>query len=187
MEMNTALVIIDIQNNYFEGGKMELYKPDDAAQKAQKMLELFRKEKLPVFHVQHMFTITEDAETVEELRAIHKIVEPADGEKVIVKYKPSSFLGTDLQLSLKEANVNKLVICGMMSHMCIDTTVRAAQDYGYEVVVLEDACTTKDLQTKHGMVSATVVHDVFMSALSGMFAKIMTVEEFVDEYNNNAV
>ena len=177
-----ALVIIDIQNNYFEGGKIELYKPTDAAQKAHKILKFFRKENLPIFHVKHMFNIEGNAETVEELREIHKSVEPIECEKVIVKRKPSSFLGTDLQLNLKDANVSKLIICG---NMCIDTTVRAAQDYGYEVVLLEDACTTKDLQTKHGVVSATVVHDVFMSALSDMFAKIMTVEEFINEFKNN--
>lgn len=182
--MNTALIIIDIQNNYFEGGKMELYKPEEAAEKAKMVLEFFRKRKLPIFHVLHSFNIKGDPNTIDELRKIHKSVEPIDNEKIIIKQKPSSFLRTDLKYCLDEAKVNKLVVCGMMSHMCIDTTVRAAQDYGYEVVLLEDACATKELETKHGIVPATTVHDVYMAALNRMFANVISVQELIENFDS---
>ena len=134
---------------------------------------------MPVFHVKHLFRLNLDEEVKEELLKIHKSVEPLDGEAVIEKHYPSSFLGTTLHTHLEAANIKKLVIVGMMSHMCIDTTTRAARDYDYEVIVLEDACTTKDLLTKKGIVTASVVHDVYMASLNGTFAKVMTVDEFI--------
>jgi len=175
-----GLVIIDIQNNYFKGGASELFQPDAATEKAKEVLTYFRENNLPVFHVKHLFKLNMDEKNKEELLEIHKTVEPRGSEVVIEKHYPSSFLGTNLQQQLSDAGIKKLVIVGMMSHMCIDTTTRAAQDYGYEVILLEDACTTKDLVTKHGTVSASIVHDVFMASLNGTFAKVMTVKEFLD-------
>ena len=72
--------------------------------------------------------------------------------------------------------VQRLVVAGMMSHMCIDTTVRAAQDFGYDVLLVDDACTTKPLQTRMGLVSATVVHEVFMASLDGTFASVLKTD-----------
>ena len=78
-----------------------------------------------------------------KLSEFYRMVKPLEGEKVIHKEYPSSFLRTDLHEYLQEKGIKKLVVAGMMSHMCVDTTVRACQDYGYEVIVIEDACTTK--------------------------------------------
>lgn len=67
----------------------------------------------------------------------------------------------------------------MMSHMCVDTAVRACQDYGYEVVLIEDACTTKDLMFQGKMIDALTVHTTFMASLEGMFAKVMKLEDYI--------
>jgi len=180
MEQQTGLIIIDIQNNYFKGGTLELFEPERAALKAKEVLEYFRKHNLPVFHVKHLFELNMDEGKKKELIEIHKYVAPIDGEIVIEKHFPSAFLKTNLYTHLEEANVKKLVIAGMMSHMCIDTTTRAAQDYGYEVIVLEDACTTKDLMTNNGIVTASIVHDIFMASLEGTFGSVMTVDHFIN-------
>jgi len=79
---------------------------------------------------------------------------------------------------LETLEPEQLVIAGMMSHMCIDTTVRACQDYNYPVVLLEDGCTTKDLEIFGDKMEASVVHKSFMAALNGMFAKVVKVNEW---------
>lgn len=179
---DTVLIIIDIQNMYFEEGSYKLFNAEEASLKAAKILQYFRSKNLPVIHVKHLFK--DDKITQQELmrkREIHKNVMPVNGEIIIKKNYPSSFLNTDLKSCLDDLKAKKLVIVGMMSHMCIDTTVRAAQNYGYDVTVLEDACTTKNLNTKDGEIHASVVHDVFMASLKGTFATVMTVDEYMNE------
>lgn len=167
-----ALLLIDIQDVYFTSGPLLLNRPKEAADKAAALLEQFRKEEKLVIHVKHHFNV---------LSGIHKRVKPIAGEKMIQKEYPSSFLGTDLQEFLKENEVTHIIAAGMMSHMCVDTTVRECQNYGYEVTLIEDACTTQNLKFRGKTLPAETVHDVFMASLDGMFAKVMTLEE----YNEN--
>ncbi len=165
-----ALLLIDIQNVYFVPGALRLHRPHQAAKKAAILLETFRREGKPVIHVKHHFKMFSN---------IHKLVQPANNEKIIEKEYPSSFLGTELNEYLQKNDIEKIVVAGMMSHMCVDTTVRACQDYGYEVVVIEDACATKDLQFRKKRIDAETVHAVFMASLEGMFAKVIKLEEYV--------
>ncbi len=166
-----ALLLIDIQDVYFTPGPLLLCKPKETADKAAQILSRFREENKLVIHVQHNFKMFSE---------INKRVKPIDGEKIIHKDYPSSFLNTDLQGYLSENLVEKIVVAGMMSHMCVDTTVRACQDYGYEVTVIEDACTTKSLKFKGEKIPAQTVHGAFMAALDGMFAKVVTLEEYFE-------
>lgn len=165
-----ALLLIDIQNVYFVPGELRLHRPHQAAKKAAILLDEFRREGKPVIHVKHHFKM---------FSGIHKSVAPAKNETIIEKEYPSSFLGTELNEYLRKMNIEKIVVAGMMSHMCVDTTVRACQDYGYDVVVIEDACAAKDLQFREERIDAETVHAVFMASLEGMFAKVMKLEEYV--------
>lgn len=177
--MNTALVLIDIQNIYFTEGKYKLSNPEKAAQNAARLLQHYRDNKLPVIHVKHLFDGTGYQEELEYLRAFHSSVTPRSEEIIIEKQHPSSFLGTDLEMRLNSLGIQHLVIAGMMTHMCIDTTVRASQDYGYEVVVIDDACTTKDLSYHNEVLPADLVHKSFMASINGAFAKVMDTDEFL--------
>jgi len=165
-----ALLLIDIQNIYFTQGPLLLHKPKEAAKNAAKLLEKFRAEKKTVIHVQHNFRV---------LSGIHNVVKPIEGEKIIHKETPSSFLETDLQEYLQELEITHLVVAGMMSHMCVDTTVRACQNYGYEVVVIDDACATLSLKHEGKKIDAETVHAVYMASLSGMFAKVIKTENYL--------
>lgn len=165
-----ALLLIDIQDVYFTPGPYLLHKPQKAVDNARVLLEKFRTEGKTVIHVKHDFKM---------FSGIHKTVSPVYGEKIIFKKKPSSFLDTELEEFLKSNDIEKIVIAGMMSHMCVDTTVRACQDYGYEVVVIDDACTTKALKRNGVKIDAVTVHDVFMASLDGMFAKVMKIDEYL--------
>jgi nicotinamidase-related amidase len=178
---DTALLIIDIQNDYFPGGKMELERAAAAAARARQALDRFRKHGQPIFHVQHLsaspnatFFIpgTQGAE-------IHPLVTPIEGEQVLQKTFPNSFRSTDLQARLEKAKIRSLAIAGMMTHMCVDASVRQAFDLGFTCTVLSDACATR-AQTHEGQeIPAPQVQGAFLAALRGVYAKIMPTEDFL--------
>lgn len=182
--MNTALIIIDIQNDYFKDGRMELVNPDAAADNAAQILEWFRKNnKENIFHVQHIAAdpslgfFLPDTEGAE----INEFVQPLDNEYLITKNFPNSFLNTDLESKLKERDIEKVYVVGMMTHMCIDATVRAAVDLGYDTTLIEDACATRSLSHGDETVDAQQVHHSFVGALDGMYAEIITAGGFLKQ------
>lgn len=176
-----ALLIVDIQNDYFENGAMTLENSLQASEKAKQILEKFRNEKLPIIHIQHIglspnatffLPYTKGAE-------FHSNVKPQAGEIVITKYYPNSFIETDLQKYLDNLQVKELVVCGMMTHMCVDATVRAAKDLGYECTVIGDACATRDLEMFGEKVEANKVHTAFLSGLNYYYAQVIKAEEYL--------
>ena len=159
---------------------MELEGPEKAGENIALMLRKFREENLPVFHIRHEAVAltatfflpgTPGAE-------IHECAKPLTGEKVIVKNFPNSFLKTDLLKTLHENQITDLVICGMMTHMCLDATVRAAKDLGFNCVVIGDACATKGLEINREKVKARDVHTAFLAALNSTYAKIIYAENY---------
>jgi len=177
--MTSALLIIDIQNDYFPGGAMALVNPDAAAANAAKLLTAHRKKGLPVIHMQHLsvrpgatFFIpgTPGAE-------IHASVKPLPGETVFQKNFPNSFRETPLLEHLRGAGVANLVIAGMMTHMCVDTTTRAAADLGFACSLAHDACATRALSFNGVEVPAQSVQAAYMAGLNGLFAKVLPAAE----------
>ncbi|ALC91517.1 isochorismatase [Bacillus sp. FJAT-18017] len=184
--MSTALIIVDIQNDYFPNGKMELSNPEKAATNAAKVLDWFRhNNKENIFHVQHIASSPElgfflpNTEGAE----IHEVVLPLEHENIIVKNFANSFLKTELESKLREKGVTKVVVVGMMTHMCIDATVRAAVDLGFETTLIEDACATRELSYQDKKVPADQVHYAFISALNGMYANVTSTEDFLQQKN----
>ncbi|MFC1581195.1 cysteine hydrolase family protein [Thermodesulfobacteriota bacterium] len=179
--MKKGLIIIDVQNDYFKGGAMELVGMEDAAENCRTLLENFREAGLPIFHVQH-FSIQEGAAffipntTGSE---IHESVTPREDEVLITKNYPSAFRDTGLHGILQKSQVKELVVCGAMSHMCIDTTVRAAFDSGYSCRLISDACATRNLEFEGKVIKASDVHAAFMASLGGPFAAVLTTQAFL--------
>lgn len=172
--MAQSLIIVDVQNDYFPGGSMELEAMDEAAANCQALLAGFRDRGAPLIHVQHL--ARQDGATFfvpgTAGAEIHHSVTPADGETLIVKHFPSAFRDTGLHETLQGTGIDELVICGAMSHMCIDTTVRAAFDLGYRCRVAADACATRDLEFDGRRVAAADVHAAYMGALAAPFAEV---------------
>jgi Amidases related to nicotinamidase len=133
--MNPVLLLVDIQNDYFPGGAMELDGSEAAGGKAAELLSAFRSRKLPVIHVRHVSARPGSTFFLPGTKGadIRPCVLPEGGEAVFVKHFPNSFRETQLLDSLRELNPDRLVIAGMMTHMCIDTTVRAAADLGLQL------------------------------------------------------
>ncbi|MCW2263474.1 MULTISPECIES: cysteine hydrolase family protein [Sphingobacterium] len=175
-----ALIIIDIQNDYFENGALPLVNPIQASINASKVLEHFRAKNLPIAHIQHVSPngapfMALGTNGVE----IHENVKPLDGEKVFKKNYPNSFRGTGLLDYLKKNDVTEVVITGMMTHMCVDATTRAAFDFEYKCIVIDDACASRDLEINGKTVKAEDVHNAFLAALAFFYAEIKNTEEFL--------
>ena len=174
-----ALLLIDIQNDYFPGGAAEIVGPLEAAQHAAQALGLFRDHHLPVIYVQHANTRPGATYLLPGTPGddIHPSVAPLSGEPIVVKHAPNSFHDTILDELISRFGVDHLVVCGIMTHMCVDSTVRAAKDRALPVTLLHDACATKDLTFGGETVPASQVQAIFMGALQGMFADVIATSE----------
>ncbi|TGM07184.1 cysteine hydrolase [Leptospira barantonii] len=182
VKADTALLILDVQKDFFPGGKFELEEAEQAASRGKIVLEYFRKKEWPVIHIQHVstrkgatffFPGTAGVQ-LEESNA------PISGETTLIKHTVNAFINTGLEEELKRNKVKKLVIYGMMTHMVVDSTVRAAFDMGYkDITVISDACATKELSFEKIKIPASRVHASFLSGLGYIFAKIKTSSEFV--------
>jgi nicotinamidase-related amidase len=179
--MKPALVLVDIQKDYFPNGRMELVGAAEASKAAKKLLDHFREKNLPVVHIQHISTRPGSTFFLPNTEGInfHESVAPLSGERIITKHFPNSFRDTALQEYLASMGVKELIICGMMSHMCIDTTVRAAFDKGYQCMVAHDACATRNLVFHNVEIPANHVHGAYMAALGAVFAKVLSAEEII--------
>lgn len=133
----SALLIIDIQDFYFPGGKSELVDPAKAAVNAALLLEKFRQKDLEVIYIRHNY---------EPGGKINDLVKPLPGETIISKDEVNCFKGTDLGKILSLNGIDTLVICGMQTHMCVEAATRAGSDLGYKCILIHDACATKDLK-----------------------------------------
>jgi nicotinamidase-related amidase len=167
---NTALLIVDIQDFYFPGGKSELVAPEKAADNAAKLLERFRNRRLTVVHVRH---------NSESGGTINLRVKPLENEKIFSKSEVNSFKGTGLDDFLKSAGTDTLVICGMQTHMCVEAAVRAACDLGYKCILIHDACATKDLKFGERIVKSEDVHYATLSTLRS-YATVISTEEYLN-------
>ena len=179
--MSKALVIVDIQNDYFENGAMELVGSLEASENAKNILTKFRNENLPIVHIQHLSLATGSTFFLPNTKGqeIHDNVKPFDGEKVIEKNYPNSFRDTELLDYLKSKNITELVIVGMMTQLCIDATTRAAKDFGFECTVIGDACATRDLEVNGKKVKAEDVQTAFLAGLSSFYAEVKTTDTYL--------
>ncbi len=167
----TALLLIDIQAFYFPGGKAELVSPELASKNAKLLLADFRKKNSLVIHVRH---------NSKSQAEIHKDVTPLKNEKVISKNEVNSFKGTDLLSYLQTNKIDTLVIAGMQTHMCVEAAVRAAYDFDFKVILVHDACATKDLKFENKTVKAEDVHNATLSTLKA-YAKIMDTKSYLNQ------
>ena len=176
--MKNALLIIDIQKDYFPGGKMELVRPLEAAKNAYELLQCFREHEQHHVHIQHVATKPDATFFLpgDSGADIHDSVAHFEGEPLVIKHYPNSFRETNLLAFLKDWGTERVIITGMMTHMCVDATARAAADFGFQVIVAEDACATRDLNYKDTTIPAEHVHKAFLAALKS-YGQVMPAEE----------
>lgn len=179
----TALILIDIQNDYFEGGLWLVDKMQQAANNAKRLLDNARRNDDMIFHIYHEIPSDEAPffRPGTHGAKIHDCVAPKGQEKLILKHRPNSFHNTSLRQDLEAAGITDVVICGAMSQMCIDATARAAADFGYAVTVVADACGAKEQAFNDQVVPAEQVHAAFMGSLALTYAQVVLVDAYLSE------
>lgn len=173
----SALLLIDIQNDYFpsfEGSKMPLPEMDAAADKAAALLSAARETGVKVVHVKHVMTSDAAPFFHPETKGaeLHDSVTPLATETVVEKARPNSFVGTKLKQLLDEEGIGHLVVCGAMSQMCVDATVRAGVDLGFRVTVAQDACAAANVTHDGVAVPSAMVHAAIMAPLAASYAEV---------------
>ncbi len=166
---HTALILIDIQEYYFDKDKLPLTGNEEASAKAAEILRYFRNHHLTIVHVRHKGG-----------GEFHPNVRPEEGEKVIEKHEVNAFLDTDLLDFLREKGITKLVLAGMQTHMCLEAATRAGSDYGFKCTVIGNACATRDLKYGDKIVKAVDVHNSTLATLQ-TYATVRTAEEFLSD------
>ncbi len=174
-----ALILVDIQNDYFEGGLWPVAKMDAVAANAARLLAHAREAGDLVIHIRHEMASDQAPffRPGSDGAEINPAVAPDLGETVITKGRPNSFQGTDLLDRLRGAQVEAVTICGAMSQMCIDATTRAAVDHGFAVTLAEDACGAKEAEFGGVKLTAEQVHAAFMAPLAMSYAKVLSTDE----------
>jgi len=176
---NRAILVVDLQNEYWPAGNFALHKIEAAAANAARVMDHARSKGDLVVNIRHEMPngplFIPDTAGAD----INDTVRPAAGEPVITKNFPNSFRGTGLSDLLKEKGIEDVVVIGAMSHMCVDATVRAANDLGYKTTTIHDACATRDLDFDGVTVKAAHVHAALMSALSFAYGEVISTDSFL--------
>jgi len=171
----TALLVIDFQNEYFDG-RMPIPDGKAALNNAKRLIEMADDSGMPVFHIQHVTPsgapiFAEDGATV----AFHSDIQPAGNHVVVRKSSVSVFPSTDIDAQLKAKGIKTLLISGLMTHACVAGATRDAVPLGYDVIVADDACATRDLTGADGKtVPHDVLHQASLVSLSDAFADVQT-------------
>lgn len=178
---HTALIVVDIQNDYFSGGKRELNATDAAADNAARVIGAARERGDLVVHIRHE-TLAPNAPFFvpgSDGAQLHEKVRNLANELVIVKHFMNPYRETELLDVLEHNDIERVTVVGNMSHMCIDAVTRASDDFGFETTVIHDACTTHDLEFNQVKVPAPLVHAAFMAALQFGYATVVSADEYL--------
>ncbi|HSL42122.1 MAG TPA: isochorismatase family protein [Anaerolineales bacterium] len=178
--MKTALLVIDIQKDHFPGGKMPVVHALEAAKKAYMLLQCFREHSGQHVHVQHISKNPDATYFISGDRGtdIHDSAAHFEGEPIVYKHEPNAFQNTELFDLLKSWGIERVVITGMMTHLDINLTARAAHDLGFQVIIAEDACATRDLTSGNTTIPADVVQKSVLDSFRS-HGKVMKSEEIL--------
>jgi nicotinamidase-related amidase len=173
--MNNALIIVDVQMDYFSpNGRFPLDGSLKAAEAAGRLISHFRENNLPIIHIRHLspegFPLLVDGTSGTNH---HPLVAPLDGETVVDKRTPNAFFQTELANHLRGCGAKTVTIIGFMANMCVDATARGAREHGFEVEVVPEAVAACPIAD----VSAKDVKTAFLGALDGFIAKLVPLKE----------
>lgn len=170
---DSTLILIDCQNTYTQG-VMELDGVAAALDEAAALLDRARSAGIPVIHIQHNGGPGSPYDIEAEIGAIVGVVAPREGEAVVVKQYPNSFVETDLDDRLKALGARNLVLAGFMTHMCVNSTARGAFNLGYAPTVPAAATATRTLPDVSGNpVPAAVMQAASLAAIADLFAVVV--------------
>src|SRR4051812_46012437 len=173
--------MIDCQNTYTQG-VMELDGVQSALDEAAALLDRARSAGIPIIHIQHSDGPGSLYDIEGKSGAIVAQVAPREGEPVVVKQYPNSFVQTDLDERLKTLGASNLVLAGFMTHMCVNSTARGAFNLGYAPTVVAAATATRALPGVSGeSVSAASMQSASLAAVADLFAVVVPGEAAIPD------
>ncbi len=173
MNTNIALLIIDVQNALFSIPNVPIYEAEKLISNIKQVIDKAREKEIPIIYIQHFQGEGGLLEKGTEGWEIHPEIAPLDGDIIVNKHAPDSFYNTTLQEELKKRNIEKLVIAGLQTEYCIDTSVRSSFSKGYKVILVKDGHSTLDSPIMKA--SKTVEHHNFV--LGNWFAELKMSNE----------
>lgn len=176
---NRAVLVVDLQNDYWPSGNFSLHGIEAATANAARVMDHARAKGDLVVNIRHEMPGGPIFVPGSAGAEINDAVRPASGEPVITKNFPNSFRDTGLGDLLKKKGIEEVVVVGAMSHMCVDATVRAANDLGYKTTTIHDACATRDLGFNGVTTPAEQVHAALMAALAFAYGEVISTDTFL--------
>lgn len=175
-----TLLLIDIQLG-LDDPKYGRRNNPDAEANAARLLERWRDSGRPLVHIQHLSTSpSSPLRPGQDGVAIKPEVAPIEGERVITKQVNCAFIGTDLEAVLRCEGATPVVIAGLTTNHCVETTARVASDLGFAPIVVSDATATHDRTGPDGSHwPAETIHAVTLTSINGEFAEIATTADIL--------
>jgi nicotinamidase-related amidase len=177
-----ALILVDIQKGlddieYWGGHRNN----PNAEENARKVLDFWRANQLPIFHIKHNSTNPQSRLRPGQAgNDFKEITQPIGNEPVIEKNVNSAFIGTDLKERLENAGISKVVIVGLTTDHCVSTTTRMAGNLGFETYLVGDATATFDKIGADGTrYAAEVIHEINLASLHEEFATVLNTNELL--------
>jgi nicotinamidase-related amidase len=180
LSSNTALLIIDVQQG-FDNPKWGRRNNPDAEANISNLIDLWRSEKRPVIHIQHC-SVEPDSPLRSELPGCQFKPEaaPIEGEPVFKKTVNSAFIGTKLELYLRDNRIEQIVIVGLTTDHCVSTTTRMAGNFGFKVLLVSDATATFDRRGPDGKeYMAENIHAIHIASLNDEFCSVITTDSLI--------
>lgn len=174
-----AILVVDIQNEYFPTGNFPLQGIEAASANAARVVAAARAKGELVVNIRHEMPGGPLFVPGSEGAKINVTAQPKGDEPVITKNFPNSFRDTGLKELLTKQGIDEVVVVGAMSHVCVDATTRAANDLGYQTITIHDACATRDVEFNGVAAPASNVHSTIMSALAFGYGEVISTDDFL--------
>ena len=182
--MKEALIIVDVQNDYFPGGALPNWKPVETANEIKKIMNKFRQDGKEVIHVGHYMT-PKLGKTIPGFKEgtygaeFHDIVKPLNTEKVIYKNYSDSFVATDLKEYLLSKDIDTVIVVGMMIHNCVNATAYSGTDEGFKTIVVAEAVNTMDRELFGEIIPAETIWKIFLAGITFAYAQVKRVDDIM--------
>lgn len=181
--MKEALLVIDVQNEYFTG-KLPVTYPVESLENILRAMDWAHDGRVPVAVIQHT-NMAPEAVTFRKGTPgweLHDEIKRRHADLIIEKTLPGSFTGTKLHEWLSEHAISSVTIAGYMTHMCCDTTAREAFHRNYAVTFLSDATGTLLVSNRAGTISAADLHLAVLVTQQQRFARVLTTSEWIMQF-----
>lgn len=178
--MSRALLVIDVQNEYFDGA-LPITHPVGHLENILRVMDRASETKVPTIVVRHHFEGADFPFFQRESHGwqLHPSVAERPRDLLVDKTLPGSFTGTNLESWLRDQGIDLVTIAGYMTHMCCDTTARQAVHRGFQVEFLSDATGTLPLDNRAGSVTAEELHRSILCAQQMLLSEVVSTDEWL--------